>query len=212
MLSSCSFICQTSWNIHLSIVATHLLGEKTYLNQNISLFFKRSSCKKSRFKEASVENHVEMKIIFIFVQIDLEKGTKVLYLQRRQRNLIWIYIHIYKLFIDNKNDSKWKQINYKNIKRMKYSIENEVLDQIIEIGERQEQVKTRLKSNMRWKRFLIWCQNTLSINNKNYWSYNSKTKERQSFRDRKSYLKKQRKQKKTITITKRLWRHLWTLY
>ena len=32
---------------------------------------------------------------------------------------------------------------------MKYSIENEVLDQIIEIGERQEQVKTRLKSNMR---------------------------------------------------------------
>ena len=32
---------------------------------------------------------------------------------------------------------------------MKYSIENEVLDQIIEIGERHEQVKTRLKSNMR---------------------------------------------------------------
>ena len=32
---------------------------------------------------------------------------------------------------------------------MKKSIENEVLDQTIELGERQEQVKTRLKSNMR---------------------------------------------------------------
>ena len=32
---------------------------------------------------------------------------------------------------------------------MKNSIENEVLDQTIELGERQEQVKTRLKSNKR---------------------------------------------------------------
>ena len=40
---------------------------------------------------------------------------------------------------------------------MKYSIENEVLDQIIELGERQKQVKSTLKRNMRWKRFLIWC-------------------------------------------------------
>ena len=109
MLSSCSFICKTSWNIHLSIVATLLLGEKTYLNQNISLFFKRSSCKKSRFKEASVENHVEMKIIFIFVQVDMEKGTKVLYLQRRQRNLIWMYTR--KLFFEkNANFSIYKYI------------------------------------------------------------------------------------------------------
>ena len=136
MLSSCSFICQTSWKIHLPIVATLLIGEKTYLNQNISLFFKRSSCKKSRFKAASVENHVEMKIIFIFVQTDLEKGTKVLYLHWRQRNLVWmytrnlfprkseffhiqIYIHKNKLFIDNKIDSKRKQITFKNVKKKK---------------------------------------------------------------------------------------------
>ena len=32
---------------------------------------------------------------------------------------------------------------------MKNSIENEVLDQTIELGERQEQVKTRLNGNMR---------------------------------------------------------------
>ena len=32
---------------------------------------------------------------------------------------------------------------------MKKSNENEVLDQTIELGERQEQVKTRLKSSMR---------------------------------------------------------------
>ena len=113
-----------------------------------------------------------------------------------------IYIHIYKLFIDNKIDSKWKQITFKNIKRMKNSIEKEVLDQTIELGERQEQVKTRLKSNMRWKRFLIWCQNTLSTNYENYWSYNTITKERQSFWDRKSYLKKQRKQKKPLQLPK----------
>ena len=33
------------------------------------------------------------------------------------------------------------------MKRMKYSIENEVLDQIIELGERQEQLKSTLKRN-----------------------------------------------------------------
>ena len=51
---------------------------------------------------------------------------------------------------------------------MKHSIENEVLDEILELGERQKQLKSTLKRNMRRKRLLIWCQNTLSTNYKNY--------------------------------------------
>ena len=58
-------------------------------------------------------------------------------------------IYTYIQFIDNNIDSKRKQITFNNMKRMKYSIENEVLDQIIELGERQEQLKSTLKRNMR---------------------------------------------------------------
>ena len=95
-----------------------------------------------------------------------------------------------------------KTNHFQEYNEMKSSIENEVLDQIIELGERQEQVKSTLKRNTRWKRFLIWCKKTLWTNYKNYWSYNSKTEERQSFWDRKSYLKKQRKQKKPLQLPK----------
>ena len=50
-----------------------------------------------------------------------------------------------------------KTNHFQEYNEMKSSIENEVLDQIIDLGERQEQVKSTLKRNTRWKRFLIWC-------------------------------------------------------
>ena len=75
--------------------------------------------------------------------------TRNLFSKKSEIFHILIYIHIYKLFIDNKIDSKTKQITFKNKKMMKHSIENEVLDEIIELGERQKQVKSTLKRNMR---------------------------------------------------------------
>ena len=48
------------------------------------------------------------------------------------------------------------------MKRMKYSIENEVLDQIIELGERQEQLKSTLKRNEVKKIFNMVLKHSLN--------------------------------------------------
>ena len=88
--------------------------------------------------------------------------TRNLFSKKSEFFHIQIYIHINKLFIDNKIDSKRKQITFNNMKRMKYSIENEVLDQIIELGERQEQLKSTLKRNEVKKIFNMVLKHSLN--------------------------------------------------